>query len=200
MVCGKEFETFSNRAYNCKECEDSFKLTNKLKVIDSAAYSLTHIKARMRTKLKIDISKEVEIIKNRVKQGEDSFSSKPEAMVAIQLEKRKIRYINQKDVNGRKVDFFLPDLKIFLEIDGELYHNDEDKEFLRDRQIMSSIPNDYEIVHLKASCIPRHTWKLDLTLPALISWRNEKYRFRDCTLDTEYLMNINFNMNRRGNT
>ena len=188
-ICGKEFESGSIKKYSCKECDENVRLVKKLKMLDKAEYSLTHIIGKNGIKFNINISKEVDIIKKRVESGIDNFSSKPEAIVALQLERRGIRYESQKSIGGKNVDFYLPNMKIVLEIDGELYHTDENEKFIRDRAIMRALGEKYEIVHIEASLVPSFTWKLDIAIPMLVSWRNEKYRFRDSTRDSEFLMN-----------
>ena len=59
----------------------------------------------------------------RILEKTDSFSSLQEVMVAIQLEKQGIEYETQKEINGKKVDFFLPDLKINSTVMNKIVNN-----------------------------------------------------------------------------
>lgn len=139
-------------------------------------------------KPKIDVSKFSEIVKDRVIKGIDKFSSIPEAAVAIQMEKIGLKYEAQKEVAGKRVDFYIPEIKIILEIDGELYHTDENKTFLRDREIMREVGDEWEIVHIEASKVPKYTWNIKEALMHVVSERNDKWRFRDSLFDTELLI------------
>ena len=156
-------------------------------MLNKAENKLTRISGKHRMKNGIDISKEICLVRKRVMNGIDKFSSLQEAMVAIQLEKQNIKYESQKVINGKTVDFLLPELKIILEIDGELYHTDENQEFLRDRQIMRGIGEKYEIVHIEADSVPRYTWNLKESLPYIVEERKEQRIFRDSRCDTYFL-------------
>lgn len=188
VMCGKDYESNARGSYKCPKCESKLALVKKLEIVDKAEYKLTRTSGRQRMKNGIDLSKEICTVKKRVANGIDRFSSLQEAMVAIQLEKQNVKYESQKEINGKKVDFFLPELKIILEIDGELYHTDEDKEFLRDRQIMRGIGEEYEIVHIEADSVPRYTWNLKEALVYIVQERNEQWRFRDSLFDTYFLV------------
>lgn len=187
VMCGKDYENNSRTSYKCPVCENKIVAVKKLEMIDKAEYKLCKVGGRQRFKKNIDLSKEVQNVRKRILEKTDSFSSLQEVMVAIQLEKQGIEYETQKEINGKKVDFFMPDLKIILEIDGELYHKDKEKEFMRDRAIMSKIGEEYEIVHIDSECVPRQTWNLKEALPFIVESRNENKMFRDSTLDTFWL-------------
>lgn len=187
VMCGKDYESNTRGSYKCPQCESKLALVKKLEMVDKAEYKLTRVSGKQRMKKGIDLSKEIFSVRKRVLNGIDRFSSLQETMVAIQLEKQNLKYESQKEINGKKVDFFLPELKIILEIDGELYHTDEDKEFLRDRQIMSGIGEEYEIIHIEADSVPRYTWNLKEALVYIVQERNEQRRFRDSRCDTYFL-------------
>ena len=93
----------------------------------------------------------------------------------------------QKEIAGKKVDFYLPEIKIALEIDGELYHTDDNTAFLRDRAIMIELGESWEIVHIDAKMVPKYTWNLRDALPYIVSERNERGCFRDSKLDSDLL-------------
>ncbi len=186
-MCSCDFEDDSRTKYICPQCEIKIQAIKKLKMLDRAEYDLTHFKGRMRAKRKVDLSKEVAVIRTKIINGIDTFSSKPELIVAIQLEHRRVNYETQKNIAGKRVDFYLPEIKIVLEIDGELYHTDENKTFLRDRAIMHELGEEWEIVHIEVNSVPRYTWNLHEALPFIITQRNEQGRFRDSRSDTYFL-------------
>lgn len=190
VMCGQNYENNTRGSYKCPKCEQKLALVKKLEMIDKAEYKLTRISGNKRMKRNIDLSSEIQNIRNRIIDGTDNFLSLQEVMVAIQLEHQNIKYESQKVINCKKVDFFLTELKIILEIDGELYHTDENKEFLRDRQIMRGIGEEYEIVHIEADSVPRYTWNLKESLPYIVEQRKERDVFRDSRLDTYFLENF----------
>ena len=187
VMCGEDFENNIESSYKCPKCEEKLMLIKKLEMIDKAERKLTMISGRNRMRKNIDLSLEIKTVRNKVISGKNKFSSLPEAIVAIQLEHQKINYETQKEIGGKRVDFYLPDLKIILEIDGELYHKDDDEVFLRDRKIMRIIGEKWEIIHINSDYVPRYTWNLKEALPFIISERNEQQIFRDSRLDDYFL-------------
>lgn len=187
VMCGKDYENNKRVSYKCPKCEQKIVFIKKIETLDKAENKLNTVSGKYRAKKNIDLSKEVQNIRKRIISKKDKFSSLQEAMVAIQLEHQKIKYESQKEISGKKVDFYLPDLKIILEIDGEIYHKDTDKEFIRDRQIMHEVGEEYEIVHINAESVPRYTWNLKEALPYIVEQRKEQEVFRDSRCD-EYLL------------
>lgn len=188
VICGNEFESGKLEVYSCEKCQERKRFVKKLEMVDKARKLLERRKGKMKAyKPKLDMSKYAEKVKERVINGIDNFSSVPEATVAIQMERIKLKYETQKDIAGKKVDFIIPEIKIILEIDGELYHADVDKAFLRDRQIMAAIGEEWEIVHINADEVPLYTWNLREALPFVATERNTKFSFRNSLHDSDYL-------------
>lgn len=202
IMCGTEFESDKADIYACEDCQKKMKLIKKMEMIDKARKEMEKRKGRNRSlKPKLDMSKYSDLVKDRVIKEIDNFSSMPEAIVAIQMEHIGLKYEAQKEIAGKKVDFYIPEIKIILEIDGEIYHTDEDKAFLRDRQIMREVGEKWEIVHIKTDEIPKYTWNLREALPFVATQRNENWRFRDSRMDSEFLhdfKDLEFYMKRSG--
>ena len=77
------------------------------------------------------------------------FDSSAEIMVAVELTKSHIPFKHHEKIAGYEVDFFLPDEKIILEVDGIIYHNttvETDK--YRDNQILNYLGSDYRVVRV----------------------------------------------------
>lgn len=188
LICENEFENRKTNIYTCDKCENKIKLIKKMEMVDKAQKELEKRKGKMKSfKTKLDMSKYANEIKNRVISGIDNFSSVPEAIVAIQMQRIGLKYETQKDIAGKKVDFIIPEIKVILEIDGELYHTDENKTFLRDRQLMSAVGEEWEIVHINAQEIPMYTWSLRESLPYIVSERNSRFYFRNSRHDSDFL-------------
>lgn len=188
LVCGEEFESGKTNAYSCDIGESKIRLIKKMEMVDKAQRELEKRTGRTKSfKPKRDMSRYAKPVKERVMNGIDNFSSMPEAVAAIQMERIGLKYETQKDIAGKKADFVMPEIKIILEIDGELYHTDEDKSFLRDRQIMAAVGEEWEIVHINAESVPRYTWNLKEALPYIVEERKEQKVFRDSRCDEYFL-------------
>lgn len=89
------------------------------------------------------------------------FDSKEEVMVAIELTRSNIPYEHHKKLCGYELDFYLPDEKINLEIDGVLYHRDNvDKDFERDEKLKSKQDDDFITVRILDVSIDRSVYRL----------------------------------------
>ena len=106
------------------------------------------------------------------------------------MQRINLEYETQKIISGTKVDFYIPETKIILEVDGSIYHSNKDKTFLRDRRIMSEFGEKWEIVHINSDMIPKYTWDLRNALPFVVLQRNDKWRFRDSEFDSDFLMDF----------
>lgn len=80
-------------------------------------------------------------------------------MVAIELVRLGHRVIPQQKIGKYRVDFLLKDVKMVIEVDGDLYHKDQ---FKGDREatIQFSLGMDWKIVHVPAELISKDIRKL----------------------------------------
>lgn len=187
-MCGKKYTINKHNAYLCEECQDKIRLIKKFEMVDKAKSLLERRTGKCKgLKHKIDMSGFSDIVKDRVSKGIDCFSSIPEVEVAIQMQRNGLEYETQKDIGGCIVDFFIPEIKIILEIDGELYHTDSNRAFIRDRKIMRELGEDWEIVHIEAKDVPKYTWNLREALKYIVFERNDRLRFRDSQFDSDLL-------------
>lgn len=149
--------TFSNNLENdyiCEVCNLKIKSIKKLEMIDKASKRLSKIKSIYnKENLNIATSK----VKKRVYKGIDWFDSSLEAMLAIQMTFSGIEYESQKNIGRLKADFVIPEAKTVLEVDGELYHQDCEKENNRDKKILKRLGKDWKIIHLNEDTIPYRT-------------------------------------------
>lgn len=87
------------------------------------------------------------------------YGSIPEAMVAIELLKAGYRIIPQQNINGYKVDFCLPDDKVIVEVDGEVYHKTINRK--REQAIQLRLGYKWRIIHIPAEKIRKSITKVD---------------------------------------
>lgn len=183
MFCGAILE---KEDYVCSECENKINLLKKLRKLDKAQKNIQK-SVKKYLKRDIDYSDFRYSVARKIVYEQFEFNSTEEMCFALQLEKEKIRYYPNYKIGDYKVDFILPDMKIIVEIDGELYHKDENKEFIRERGIMNVVGNDYEIVRLPASYVPGYIVKdLKEIIKFVIDKRKFDNRFRDTRWDSQY--------------
>lgn len=184
MFCGRVLE--KSKKYVCEKCQTKIDALKQIKKLDAA-------KSKMKSSSKKHIKKiyeyntEYDLVLDKIINQQYYFASADEICVALQLEKEKIEYYSNYKIGNYKVDFLLPVLKRVIEVDGESYHNDPDKDFLRERSIMRSLGEDFEIVRLPASEVSRYIIEnLKESIEFVISKRNLDKRFRDTRWDERY--------------
>lgn len=169
-ICGAPVtsRTFGvNRAYKCKVCKND--LAKKRQAINKAVKEqadriLAH-------ELGIDYKHMCRFDKGASKFGKayaknietarkaiEDYDSVPEVVACIELLHTGTRVIVHQPVGDFTVDFCLPVEKLAVEIDGSLYHNDEDKEFMRDYAIRYMLGDGWDVRHIPAdSVMKNHT-------------------------------------------
>lgn len=104
------------------------------------------------------------------------FDSADEIAAAIILLNNKIHIQIQKKIAGSVVDFCLPNLKVILEIDGELFHKGKSlKESRRDTKIRSELGREWEIVRIPTAYIHQNIKMLPEAIKAI---KEEKQKLR----------------------
>lgn len=86
-------------------------------------------------------------------QDAKEFGSADEVAVAIILVENELKTVMQKKIGKNTVDFYIPSLKVVLEIDGELYHTDKGAEFARDSNLRAALGDEWEIIHIPTKYI-----------------------------------------------
>ena len=105
----------------------------------------------------------------------EKYNSSHEMAVAIYLESEGYYFeINYKILNYR-VDFYIPDLKVCLEIDGALHNHRRKYDNRRDIAIRNELGQDWEIVRIPTKFIEQNPYKIADAIKAL---RNEKIKYR----------------------
>lgn len=163
-ICGRKVwrtQYSRKRTYLCDYCKGVIKEKKKIEIPD------------VRTQYDKRFKKAVDNIKHAVKDFEQyekaisiaetrayCYGSIPEAMVAIELLKNRLKIIPQQKAGKYKVDFVIPSLKIILEIDGKLYHNDLAKEGERDFYLQAKFGTGWTIIHFPAEYVTKDITKL----------------------------------------
>lgn len=88
------------------------------------------------------------------------YASIPEAMLAIELVKNKYKIIPQQPIGKYRVDFVLPNEKLIIEVDGEPYHTNKEKELRREGEINFTIGLDWHVIHIPSEAITKDVRKV----------------------------------------
>lgn len=167
--CGTEVKAYSygrKHEYLCPDCRYKRKVKRREVEADLLDTLTTKSdrrlmaavdKMRKQTRHFEDYSKDVEV----AGKAREKFDSIPEAMVAIELLHLGYRIIPQQKVGRYHVDFYLPEEKIVVEVDGSIYHQ---KQTNRDAIIQLSLGLDVKIVHIPAELIEKNIHKLERCL------------------------------------
>ena len=86
----------------------------------------------------------------------EDYDSVPEVVACIELLHIGTRVIVHQPVGDYTVDFCLPVEKLVVEIDGSLYHNDKDKEYMRDYAIKYMLGSGWEVRHIPADSVMKN--------------------------------------------
>ena len=184
LICGTILE--ENEKYVCCECDYKIKLLDKVKKVDSCQEKIEKTCKKF-LKKDLSYSEERDRVIGRIIHTNEEFKSLAEICFALQLEKEGIFYFPNYKIGNHFVDFILPKMKRIIEIDGELYHKNKEKDFFRERDIMRCIGEEYEIVRIPAGAVPDYIVKnLREVIDFVVEKRNFDGRFRDTRYDAQY--------------
>lgn len=187
--CGKEMKVIrysSGTRYTCDDCknkikqiEDEYRALKKQRQFDSAV-NILHKQIKYNKGNQKQYKDAIMAVEQKINAG-CKFDSKEEILVAIMLEKSKIKYSEQVKIGKYRIDFVIPNMKIILEVDGRCYHggtqSDEEKDFL----MQSLFGKEWKIVRISDDVINRNILYLDEFLYEMSSdkYLYDKYTNRD---------------------
>lgn len=153
-ICGeliKRTQYSRKRTYICDSCKKIIKEKKEGKKPDTDSrhdkrFNCAVEKVKKQVKNFDKYDKAVRVARTRAYQ----YASIPEAMLAIELLKNKLKIIPQQKIGKYKADFVIPSMKFVVEVDGELYHSDLGKEAERDFYINRTLGFDWKVVHIPA--------------------------------------------------
>ena len=165
-ICGritKRTRYSHSKTYICDYCNGSIK--KKKKVVEELKnQGILDVKTKKETSFDkaiellkeqvtdiSDYSKSIETAKTRV----EKYGSIPEILVAIELLKNHYRIIPQQRIGDRIADFVIPKEKLVIEVDGKIFHNNEEKEIKKDLYYNEHLGFDWVIIHVPAEEIKR---------------------------------------------
>lgn len=181
--CGTEIKSMnylSYRKYTCEKCKALDYISDKQKKVDSSHDA--------KEKKFNNAVKRIEKSVKNIKKYEDAilvvhdklhndgwFDSTEEIMVAIELVKNRVMTKHQVKFGRYKVDFVLPEMKVILEVDGELYHTDKtkEKETIRDSLIVAALGGEWEVIRISDVLINQNIKQLVPAIKKAVKARKE---------------------------
>lgn len=182
--CEKEVEEREQvqDRYFCERCFEKHKEQHKklveeyTKLKDDVMYDNA---LRLIEKSKTDVNQYRESAK-RIKKAMDAqigtFRSADEIVTAILLSENRLPFEPNKRIGKYITDFFIPDLKVCLEIDGHLHNYSTKKDCERDITIRNILGKDWEVVRIKTKYIEKNPENI---VPTII---NEKMLLQNLRL------------------
>lgn len=164
--CGAEMKSLTygpNKKYVCPDCQYKRKVKHReveadlldcLTTKSDRRFAKAVEEMRKQTKNFEQYSKAIRLAQTAA----ERYGSVPEAMVAIELLQLGYRVIPQQKIGKYHVDFYLPDEKIVVEVDGSIYHQKQRDN--REATIQLSLGMDARIIHLPAELIAKDIHKL----------------------------------------
>lgn len=169
-VQGKgRFETKDTANYRCY-CKECYEKHNNDRKIEKERYILLKKKLMFERALDLMEKQNCNMYEYRASTIKvqkylyaniDKFDSADEIIAAIVLIHNGLQIIPQYKIGNYQVDFYIPSLKIVLEIDGELYHGKvKYRDSQRDAEIKEMLGDGWEIVRIGAKYIEQNCTKL----------------------------------------
>lgn len=151
IFCGMKLN--SSKEYICARCNEKRK---QLRIYEKLNKAVNKNKKLYRIVFhsSYDFEKERLCIINKIKTKKFDFKSTEEICVALLAEKEGIKYIPNYRIGPYTVDFIFPELKAFFEIDGSIYHTDNESETLREKQIINTFNNIFSFIRIDAIEVP----------------------------------------------
>lgn len=188
IFCRTLLDEEDKSKYICNECDMKLGILKQVSKADKAMGRMAKESAHYFNQAKrCTYEDERYCVIEKIINDKFRFNSTDEICVALQCEKEKIKYYPNFRIGQYSVDFLFPELKIIFEVDGEMYHSDSERDFIRERGIMHVVGEKYEIVRLGTMYIPRLILlNFKESLSHVVFQRNSNGEFRDTRNDGKY--------------
>lgn len=102
----------------------------------------------------------IEVISDHLEQNPDKYDSSYEVLAAIILIQARIHIKPQYVIGRYHVDFFLPDMNIILEIDGDRHKGKAGQDSKRDAAIKNLMDRKVDIIRIKTEYLDENAQRL----------------------------------------
>lgn len=186
----KQADIFLGETFGMKDiakrwyCEKCFERVQKERKEDRQEYirlkkKLMYERAvRMLERQDVDLydyKEALEAVRDLSERDPDKFDSSHEMVAAAVIIYNEIHVKVHYKIAGAEPDFFIPDLKIVLEVDGYTHKHSTYKDNKKDLKIRNELGYDYEVVRIDTKYIEQNA---ELLVEAIKSIREEKQKVR----------------------
>lgn len=174
------FNFISQRWY----CEDCFNRIAQERKTDRVEYIRLKKKLMFERAVRLlerqeldlyDYKEALEAVNELSVENPNWFDSAHEMVAAAIIIDNEIAAKHHYSVAGYEVDFFIPELKIVLEIDGYLHEHSISKDRKRDIKIRQALGKEYEIIRIGTKYLEENA---ELLIEAAKTMRKEKQKIR----------------------
>ena len=117
----------------------------------------------------------IETVQEFNRENLNRFDSAHEIVATIILIYNEVRTKTQFQVANYRVDFYLPELKVCLEVDGDRHKYKKQLDNERDLKIRNALGLDHEIIRIETDLIEQNA---ELLVEAIKSIRDERKKLR----------------------
>lgn len=114
----------------------------------------------------------IEAVEEKVAESPDKFDSSYEMLTAIILVYNCIYSKMQYRIGDYQVDFFLPDDKVILEIDGDRHAHRKGYDSVRDEYIKRTLGKPWEIIRIPTSLLDKHANRIPEAIQRVLDYRS----------------------------
>ncbi len=181
--CGKEVELEyePQRRVFCTECFEKFqkeheeKVQKYIKLKEEVMYDTALRNMEKAGLYMYEYQESARKMKKLMGEKTGVFRSSDELITAIVLDEYNYDFKINYRVDKYYVDFYIPELKVCLEVDGRLHEYSVKKDSIRDIDIRNYLGLDWEILRIPTKYIEKDPSKIP---DILIKMRKEKRRIR----------------------
>lgn len=180
MIIDFGWESREDGRWFCADCYRSWKEEHDLDRAEYARLKKKLMFERAVTTLEnaVDIYKYKEIIDDMeeyVQKNPEKFDSSHEIIAAIIFVSLEVRALPNYKIDRYRADFYLPDFKAIVEIDGDRHEFIKEKDTKRDVFIRQKLGLDWEVVRIPTIFLEENPERL---LDAVIEVKDERQRIR----------------------
>lgn len=115
----------------------------------------------------------IDAVEEKIAEAPDKFDSSYEILAAIILVYNCIYAKMQYRIGDYQVDFFLPDDKVILEIDGERHKGRKGYDSVRDEYIKLTLGPSWQIVRIPTSLLDKHANRIPEAIQKVLDYRSD---------------------------
>lgn len=195
-ICGKEGATehrgFGKKKYGCTVpfkkqrhyCSECFEKEQERLQVEKAEYIKAKADMMLERAIRLiekcdvniyDYKEEIDTIAEFIAEKPEKFKSADEVITAIMLLWNRVDMKINHNVGRKIVDFYLPEHKIALEIDGHLHQNKVYADSQRDELVRLTLGKEWEVVRISAKYVEQNP---EMIWEAVKEIKNQKKRLR----------------------